>query len=93
MITIFSGRGEDAGWLKNIRTNPEFVWVRYGFHSFQPLVKFVIDDIDKLDIIKWYVTNHKRSAKFLFGWNPKTDDPEVTNFSKMLNTITIIQLL
>lgn len=93
VITIFSGRGEKADWLKNIRANPESVWVRHGFHSFQPRVKFVIDDTDKLNIIKWYVIKHKRSAKFLFGWNPKSDDPEAINFSRMLNTITIVQLL
>ena len=92
-ITIFSGRGEDAGWVKNIRKNPESVWVRHGFHSFQPEIKFIINKVEKLNIIKWYVINHKRSAKFLFGWNPKLDDPEVTDFSNMLNTITIIQLL
>ena len=93
VITIFSGRGESAGWLKNIRVNPESIWVRHGFHSFQPRVKFVLDDNDKLDIIKWYVVNHKRSAKFLFGWNPKLDNPETINFSKMLNIITILQFI
>ncbi|MFX0000367.1 MAG: nitroreductase family deazaflavin-dependent oxidoreductase [Candidatus Hodarchaeota archaeon] len=93
VITIFSGRGEEAGWLKNIRANPESVWVRHGFHFYQPRIKFVINETDKLNIVKWYVINHKRSAKFLFGWNPKMDNPEIVNFSKLLNSITIIQLL
>ena len=93
IITIFSGRGEDAGWLKNLRANPDDVWVRHGFHSFKPHVNILTDENDKLDVIKWYVTKHKRSAKLLFGWNPKMDDPEATDFSKMLKTVTIIQLL
>lgn len=93
VITIFSGRGEDAGWLKNIRANPDDVWVQHGFHSFQPHVEFVTDDNDKLNIIKWYVIKHKRSAKLLFGWDPKLDDPETADFSKMLNMVTIVQLL
>ena len=92
VITIFSGRGEDAGWLKNIRANPDDVWVQYGFHSFQPRVEFITDNNDKLNIFKWYVTKHKRSAKLLFGWEPKLDTPETADFSKMLKILTIIRL-
>ncbi|MFX1305459.1 MAG: nitroreductase/quinone reductase family protein [Promethearchaeota archaeon] len=93
VITIFSGRGEDAGWIKNIHANPDEVKVRHGFHFFKPRVEFVIDEKEMISIIKWYVINHKRSAKLLFGWNPKLDDPEKTDFSKMLKTIKIIRLL
>lgn len=93
VITLFSGRGEDAGWLKNIRTNPDDVRVRHGFHSFQPRVEIITDEIDKLKIFKWYVTKHSRSSKLLFGWNRKLDDPETTDFSKMLKILTIIRLV
>ena len=47
---------------------------------------------DKLKIIRWYVTKHSKSAKMLFGWNNKIDGPESSDFSKLLNTVTIIQL-
>ncbi|GAH73663.1 unnamed protein product, partial [marine sediment metagenome] len=47
---------------------------------------------DKLKIIRWYVVKHSRSAKMLFGWNKKIDDPESSDFSKLLTTISIIQL-
>ena len=93
VITIYSGRGEDSDWLKNLRANPDDVWVRHGFHSFRTHVEIVKEENNKLDIIKWYVTEHKRYAKLLFGWNPKLDDPEATDFSKMLKTITIIRLI
>ncbi|MFX1462083.1 MAG: nitroreductase family deazaflavin-dependent oxidoreductase [Promethearchaeota archaeon] len=93
VITIFSGRGEDAGWIKNVRANPDEVRVRHGFHFFKPHVEYVTNEKEMLSIIKWYVLNHNRSAKLLFGWNPKFDDPEKTDFSKMLKTITIIRLL
>ncbi|MHA1534300.1 MAG: nitroreductase/quinone reductase family protein [Promethearchaeota archaeon] len=36
IITIFSSRGEDAGWMKNIRAHPYALIVRHGFHRFQP---------------------------------------------------------
>jgi len=92
IITIFSGRGEDSGWLKNMRANPASVWVRHGFHSFPARVEFMSNENDKLKIIRWYVVKHSRSAKMLFGWNKKIDDPESSDFSKLLTTISIIQL-
>jgi len=91
VITIFSGRGEESDWLKNLRVNPNDVIVRHGFHSFQPHIEFITSYKDKLKIIKWYVIEHKRSAKFLFGWRPKIDDPETTDFSKMLDSLVIIR--
>ncbi|MHA2281759.1 MAG: nitroreductase/quinone reductase family protein [Promethearchaeota archaeon] len=92
VITIFSGRGEDSDWLKNIRANPNDVMVKHGFHSFQPRLEFITDYEDKLNIIKWYVIEHKRSAKFLFGWRPKIDDPDTTNFTKMLDSLVMVRL-
>lgn len=92
IMTIFSGRGEDSGWLKNIRANPASVWVKHGFHSFPARVEFISNENDKLKIIRWYVVKHSRSAKMLFGWNKKIDDPESSDFSKLLTTISIIQL-
>ena len=92
VITIFSSRGEDAGWIKNMRANPDAISVKHGFHRFRPQLEFVTDEDQKLNVMKWYVINHGRSAKMLFGWNPKIDDPETTDFSKMLNMITIIRL-
>ncbi len=92
IITIFSGRGEDAGWMKNIRVHPDALMVIHGFHRFQPQVEFVANEDQKLEIMKWYVTNHGKAAKMLFGWNPKTDDPETTDFSNLVNLISIVKL-
>jgi len=92
IITIFSGRGEEAGWVKNIRANPGSVWVRHGFHSFQATAVILTNENEKLKIIKWYVVKHSRSAKMIFGWNSKIDDPETTDFSKLLEMLTIIRI-
>ena len=92
IITIFSSRGEEAGWMKNIRAHPDSLLVRHGFHRFQPQVEVVSHEEQKLEIMKWYVMNHRKAAKMLFGWNPKTDDPETINFSNLLNMIIIIRL-
>ncbi|MHA2289244.1 MAG: nitroreductase family deazaflavin-dependent oxidoreductase [Promethearchaeota archaeon] len=92
IITIFSSRGEEAGWVKNMRKNPNNVFIKYGFHSFIPRVEFITDESQKLEIIKWYVINHGKSARMLFGWDRKFDDPETTDFSKLLSIISIIRL-
>ncbi|MBY8980583.1 MAG: nitroreductase family deazaflavin-dependent oxidoreductase [Candidatus Lokiarchaeota archaeon] len=92
IITIFSGRGEDAGWMKNIRAHPDTLMVRHGFHRFHPQVEFVTNEDQKLETMKWYVVNHEKAAKMLFGWNPKTDDPETTDYTNLLKLISIVKL-
>ena len=91
-IIIFAARGENATWVKNMRTYPDDVSVIHGFHHFKPRVEFVSDNNRKSMIMKWYVTNFSKAAKVLFGWNPKKDDPEIIDFSKLINLISIILL-
>jgi deazaflavin-dependent oxidoreductase (nitroreductase family) len=90
-ITVVSGRGENADWLKNMKANPDAVWIKHGFHSFQPRVKFVTDEMEILRLMRWYVTKHKRVAKLLFGWNSKLDDPETADFSKLTQLVVLVQ--
>jgi deazaflavin-dependent oxidoreductase (nitroreductase family) len=91
MITVFSGRGEESGWMKNLRANPEQTQIRHGFRSFKPKVEFIISESKKLEIIKWYVTKHAKSAKMLFGWDRRLDAPDTTDFSKIVKMISIIR--
>ena len=91
IITVVSARGENANWLKNIRANPDMVWIKHGFHSFQPRVKFVTDEMEILKLMKWYVSKHGRVAKLLFGWDPKSDDPETADFSKLIQLVVLVQ--
>jgi deazaflavin-dependent oxidoreductase (nitroreductase family) len=91
-ITIFSSRGEESGWMKNMRANPDSLTVRYGFHRFQPQIEIVENMDEKLRILKWYLINHGRSSKMLFGWNPKTDNPETTDLTSLLDMLTIVKL-
>jgi deazaflavin-dependent oxidoreductase (nitroreductase family) len=92
IITVFSSRGKDAGWMKNLSANPENLLVRHGFNRFQPQVEIIESTDEKLRILKWYLVNHGRSSKMLFGWNPKTDDPETTDYTSLLQMISIIKL-
>lgn len=91
IITVISGRGENAGWMKNLQFNPDFASIRHGFHRFNPKVEYITNNEEKVRVIKWYVKNHGISAKFLFGWDPKVDDPETTDFSNLLRLISIIK--
>ncbi len=92
VITVFSARGKISGWMKNLVANPNEVAVRHGFHRFEPRVDIIEDDGEKLRIVKWYVGKHGRSSKMLFGWNPKSDDPETTNLIKLTNLLSIVRL-
>ena len=92
VITVFSSRGEEAGWVKNMHANPTHIMVRHGFHSFQPQVEFVTNEDQKLEIMRWYVVNYGKAAKMLFGWNAETDHPETTDFTNLLKMISIIKL-
>jgi len=89
-IIIFAARGENAAWLKNMPANPDNVSVMYGFHKFIPRVEIVSDKDQKITIVKWYVTSFSNAAKILFGWNPKHDNLETTNFLKLADLITVI---
>ncbi|MEJ2293949.1 MAG: nitroreductase/quinone reductase family protein [Candidatus Lokiarchaeota archaeon] len=91
-ITIFASRGEESTWVKNMRANPENVSVIHGFHHFKPRIEYIEDSNQKLTIMKWYVERFGKAAKMLFGWDPKTDDPDIVDFTKLINLITIILL-
>ncbi|MFW9942876.1 MAG: nitroreductase/quinone reductase family protein, partial [Candidatus Thorarchaeota archaeon] len=91
-IVIFAARGENATWIKNIRAHPDDVSITRGFHHFKPRIEFVSDINQKLIIMKWYISKFSKAAKVLFGWDPKTDNIETTDFSKLTNLITIVLL-
>ncbi len=91
-IIIFAARGESATWVKNMRSNPNDVSVMYGFHHFKPRIDFVSDVDQKSAIMKWYVTKFGKAAKVLFGWDSTKDDPDTTNFSKLISLLSIVLL-
>ncbi|MBN1801637.1 MAG: nitroreductase family deazaflavin-dependent oxidoreductase [Candidatus Lokiarchaeota archaeon] len=89
---IFSSMGEKSAWVKNIRASPDKVAIKRGFRKFVPKISFISEKQDKIEILKWYVVNFGKSAEMLFGWNPKTDDPNNTDFSKLEDLLSIIRL-
>jgi len=92
VVTVISARGLDAGWLKNIQNNPSDVYIRIGFHGFKPRIEIINSDSEKLDFLHWYVENCGKAAKMLFGWEPKNDTIESTDFSRIVKAMTIVQV-
>jgi len=92
IITIFSAFGEKSVWVKNLRAYPDDVLVKKGFYMFKPRVEILEDMNQKTELMKTYVSRFGRAAQLLFGWNPKEDDPESTDFSRILDLIAIIKL-
>jgi hypothetical protein len=92
IIHIFSARGSESDWFKNLIEKPNKVSVKLGFRSYKPKVEIIHDPKDKLEIIKWYVNTHPNAAKQIFGWNRKTDDPESDILEPLVDLIQIIKL-
>jgi len=92
VIHVFSGRGEKAHWIINMKACPEEVKIKVGFRKYAVRLEIVENTAKKEDIFKWYVKKHPRAAKMLFGWEPKKDDPETTDFSRVAEFIVIVRL-
>ena len=93
IATVVSSRGNESGWMKNIRKNPNKVRIRIGFHKFKPQIEIIDDQISKEQFFKYYVSHYGSSAKFLFGWDPKTDDVESSDFSRLIKGTTMVKFI
>ncbi|MHA1995940.1 MAG: nitroreductase family deazaflavin-dependent oxidoreductase [Candidatus Hodarchaeales archaeon] len=92
VIHITAGRGEKTDWVRNIRANPDKVRVQVGFKSFQAKVEFIDDVLEKIQYIEWLVTKLPREAKTGFGWDPKEDTIENSDFTPLAKFLTVIKL-
>jgi deazaflavin-dependent oxidoreductase (nitroreductase family) len=92
VIHVFAARGIEADWFKNILANPESNDIQVRFRRFSPHITVIKNIDEKEEILRWYIHEYTRAAKFLFGWDPKTDDPHETDISSLLEIIQIIQL-
>ena len=91
-ISIVAGRGRKADWYRNMKANPDSVRVQVGFSKFKPEIHFLESQEEKLEMMKWYVQKHSRSAQFLFGWDPQRDNPETTDLTYLVSVVEIVRL-
>jgi deazaflavin-dependent oxidoreductase (nitroreductase family) len=93
IVTVVSSRGNESGWMKNIRKSPDKVKVRIGFHKYKPKIEIIDDELSKEQFYNYYVSHYGSSAKFLFGWDPKTDEIESSDFSKLIQGTTVVKFI
>jgi len=92
VIHIAAGRGEKTDWVKNIRKNPDKVKVQVGFRSFYAQVEIIEDITEKVKYIEWMLKNIPKEAEMGFGWDPKTDSIEQSDFTPLASFLPIIRL-
>jgi deazaflavin-dependent oxidoreductase (nitroreductase family) len=90
-ITVVSGYGKKANWFRNIKQNPEEVYVQVGFRGFHPRVEIIEEQKELEKFFKWLVINNPRYSKAGFGWDPKNDDPETHDFSYIASLMRVIK--
>ena len=88
-ILVFASRGDRTDWYRNIRANPEQFKLKVGFKSYHPTMTFPDFD-ERMEIMKWYVTEHSSTANELFGWNKNIDEPTDETLSGLTEFIKII---
>lgn len=89
---LFSSRGEKSHWFQNLLANPDAVRVKIGFKTFVPQIEVVENLEDRVEIMKWYVKEHPKAAKFLFGYDPKKDTPTTSLLMPVAEFIRIVKL-
>ena len=90
-ILLFSARGKQGDWFKNIKAKPDDIKIKIGFRKYKPTI--MISDLNqKYEILKWYMESYPKSAKQLFGY--KKDFDIITNelMEPIANFIEIVQL-
>lgn len=71
VITVYSARGKQSNWIKNILASPDGTFVVYqGFKKYRARMVFVDDPEEKYKHLRYFCENY-RSAKNVFGYTSK----------------------
>jgi len=90
-IHLFSAWGRAAAWYRNMKAQPEQVWIQIGLRKMA--VDWIeLDDPDEiLNTIARLVTESPLPARTLFGWDPAVDSLEQADFSEVINRVLILR--
>ena len=91
IIHVVAGRGKEAHWFRNLLANPDDVKIKVGFRKFKASFNIFQSVEEKNELFVWYVKEYPTAAKYLFGWNPKSDNPETADFTSFSELVEIIQ--
>ena len=94
-ITLYSARGKNADWIRNIRAQKEkIVFVYKGFKRFRAKAIFVDEPEEKIKHLRFFCENYK-GAKFVFGYNKKKHKNifDTEGFNLFAQTLEFVQLV
>ena len=92
VVHVVAARGSKAHWFKNMKSNPDDINIKISFKKY-PIRFEIINDInEKNELFVWYVSNFPKSAKTLFGWDPKKDNPQTTDFTTFSKLVEVVKL-
>jgi deazaflavin-dependent oxidoreductase (nitroreductase family) len=92
-IYLISGWGKNSNWYKNILTNPEDVKLQIGFRQFNVHAKFIEDSEEIRRIIEKLIIESPMHARRLFGWDPKSDQSESSDFSPIIKNVLFVKFI
>ena len=66
--------------------------VQVGFKTFQTHNEIIESFLEKIKYLEWMVIKLPKEAKTGFGWNPKQDTIENSDFTSLAEFLTLIKL-
>lgn len=90
---LLSGWGKDSNWYKNLRANPEEVWLQIGFRTFPVRAQIIEDPAEFKRTIECLILESVASAQRLFGWDPQSDRLDRADFSPMLEKVLMVKFV
>ena len=88
---VFASRGKMTDWYRNIVASPDDVIIKIGFRKHRPNINAELSVEERMDLLKYYVENYPKAAKYLMGWNSKTDTADITTLEPLATFIRIIE--
>ena len=95
ILTLYSARGKEADWLKNIFANENCTAkIQKGFKKLEVKATLIEDFEDKLEHLKYFCENFS-DAKTIFGYDKKKhgDIFDTKEFKNLAQIIDFVQLI
>ena len=92
-IYLISGWGKDSNWYKNIVANPKDVSLQIGFRRFVVRAEFIEKSEEIRRIIEKLIIESPMDVCRLFGWDPKSDRIENSDFSRIINQVLFVRFI
>lgn len=95
VITLYSARGKNADWIRNIRAQKEkIVFIYKGFKRYRAKAIFVDEPEERIKHLQYFCENYN-GAKFVFGYNKKKHEDifKTEDFRLFAQTLEFVQII